>query len=376
MAAEQRPPGLAPTPGSVEGGLWGASDAVERGARSSGERNTDEALNAYVKEVTCKVSPEYCGELRIYVMDRPVFNATASPNGYIEVWSGLLLRAGSEAGLAFAVGHEIGHYSENHTLERWNSTKGWMTAATIVTLGAGVAGAYYQVDLSGIGNMAYMTAIASVFTYGRGQEEEADALGLQRMVAAGYDPSAAPEVWEALRFEGQASTFPSVRRAEAMPSVFRTHPLTTERVESLRALAGARTGRLERERYRAAIRPHLSAWLDDELMRRDFGSTLAVIDRLDMDDADAGVLNFYRGEAYRLRRGVGDNISARDAYRAATAHPDAPQAAWRELGDLENRLGDSAAASAAWSRYLEIAVDADDRWIVEDSLANLSKGYQ
>lgn len=371
--AQQRLPGLAPAPDSVEGGLWGASDAAERGARNSGERNTDEAINAYVKDVACQVSPDYCGEIRVYVMDRPVFNATASPNGYIEVWSGLLLRAGSEAGVAFAVGHEIGHYSENHTLERWSSTKGWMTAATVISLGAGVAGAYYQVDLSGIGNMAYMTAISSIFTYGRGQEEEADALGLQRMIAAGYDPSAAPEVWESLRSERQASTFPSIRRAEAMPSAFRTHPLTTQRIDTLRGLAAGRTGRRESGRYRAAIRPHLAAWLDDELMRRDYGSTLAVIDRLDVNDEDAGVLNFYRGEAYRLRREVGDDVSARDAYRLATAYPDAPRAAWRELGDLEKRRGDTAAASVAWSRYLDVATDADDRWIVEDSLAQINK---
>ncbi len=373
VAAQQRSPGLAPTPDSVEGGLWGASDAAERGARSSAERNADPVLNAYVKEIACTVAPEYCGEVRIYVMDRPVFNATASPNGYIEVWSGLLLRAGSEAGVAFALGHEVGHYAENHSLEQWRSTKGWATAAMVVTLGAGVAGAYYQVDLSGIGDLAYMTAISSIFTYGRGQEEEADRLGLQRMRTAGYDPRAASELWESLRADRQVSSFPSVRRAEAWPGVFRTHPLTIERIVALREQAGDDGGRLEHDRYRSAIRPHLARWLDDELNRRDFGSTLAVIDRLDVEDQDAGVLNYYRGQAYRQRRDPGDELRARDAYRLAVVHADAPAAAWRELGDLESRTGDAAAARAAWARYLDAAPDADDRWIVEDSLAHLAK---
>ena len=376
VQAQQRAPGLAPTAESVEGGLWGASDAAERGARSSAERNADPALNAYVSEVACTVAPEYCGDIRIYVMDRPVFNATASPNGYIEVWSGLLLRAGSEAGVAFALGHEVGHYAENHSLEQWRTTKGWATVAMVVSLGAGVAGAYYQVDLRGIADLAYMSAISSIFTYGRGQEEEADTLGLRRMRAAGYDPQAASELWESLRAERQVSSFPSVRRAEAWPSVFRTHPLTVERIVALRSQAGDGGGRMERDRYRAAIRPHLARWLDDELDRRDFGSTLAVIDRLDIDGQDSGVLNYYRGQAYRQRREPGDDLRARDSYRLAVVYTDAPAAAWRELGDLESRTGDAGAARTAWARYLDAAPDADDRWIVEDSLKHLAKDAQ
>lgn len=370
--AQQRPPGLAPVANSAEGGLWASSERAERSARASAELNPDPALNAYVREVTCKVAPEYCPELRVYVMDRPVFNATAAPNGYIEVWSGLLLRAESEAELAFVIGHEIAHYAENHTIERWNTTKGWMTAAMVVTVGAGIAGAYYQVDLSGVGDLAYLTALSGMFSYNRGQESQSDQLGFERAVAAGYDPSAPAHIWRSLRIETKASSFPSVRRSEAAGSVFRTHPLTEARIAALDALAATRTpgGRTERESYRDVIRPHLAAWLADEMNKRDFDGLLTLIDRLEAG-GDHGVLNFYRGEIFRQRREDDDAIAARDAYAEAARFPDAPPAVWRELGDLQARLNDPDGARTSYQHYLDLAVSADDRWIVEDSLTSL-----
>lgn len=372
-AAQQRAPGLVPSSTSVEAGLWSNSDKAERGARASGELDTDPALTAYVQEVACRVATDYCGELRVYVMDRPIFNASAAPNGYIEVWSGLLLRADNEAELAFVVGHEIGHYAENHSLEQWNTTKGWATAAMVVTIGAGVAGAYYQVDLSGVGDLAYLTAMSSIFSYGRGQETQADQIGFERAVAAGYDPTAPAQIWRSLRDETKHSSFERVRRREAANSVFRTHPLTEARIAALDALAKAHpaSGRLERERYRAMIRPHLATWLDDEMNRRDYGGLLVLIDRLERDGEDLGVIEFYRGEVYRQRREEGDAVLARDAYEKASAHADAPVAVWRELGDLQAKLNNAQAARGAWQHYLELAVSADDRWIVEDSLKTL-----
>ncbi len=348
-------------------------DRAERDARRSAELNADPTLNAYVRGVACAVAPDYCDEIRVYVMDRPALNASAAPNGYLEVWSGLLLRAESEAALAFVLGHEIGHYAENHSIERWNVNKAWMTAAMVVTVGAGAAGAYYQVDLSGLGNLAYLTAASAYFSYGREQESQSDAIGLSRMADAGYDPGAAVEIWRDQQAETRASTFPSVRRRDAANSVFRTHPLTEERIAALEQASRMlpASGRLERARHRDAIRPFLGPWLDEELKRRDFGGLLTLVDRLAQDGQDLGVLDFYRGEIYRQRREDGDLMRARDAYRSAVQHPDAPVAAWRELGDASARLRDTDAARQAWTAYLDNAAAADDRWIVEDSLKGL-----
>ena len=69
------------------------------------------------------------------------FNASMAPNGYMEVWSGLLLRAEDEAQLAFVLGHEIGHYRERHTLATLRAIRGRAGAAmvfSIIAAGAGV----------------------------------------------------------------------------------------------------------------------------------------------------------------------------------------------------------------------------------------------
>lgn len=371
--AQHRAPGLAPALDTAEGGLWAASDTAERQARRSPELNADPALAAYVRQVSCGIAAEYCDHVRIYVMDRPAFNATMAPNGYMEVWSGLLLRAETEAELAFVLGHEIGHFAENHTIERWNALKTRMGVAMAVGFAAGAAGAYYAVDLSALGNLAYLGAIAATFNYSREQETEADRLGFTRAADAGYDAAAGAALWRNLQAETKASSFPSIRRSDAAGSVFRTHPITADRVSALDTLAAGRPdgGRTERERYRAAIRPHLASWLADDLRKRDFEGGLVLTQRLERDGMDRGVLGFHRGQIYRQRRSEGDLERARDAYLAASAFEDAPVAVWRELGDLQGRLGDKDAARAAWTIYLERATSADDRWIVEDSLTAL-----
>ncbi|GAA0390462.1 hypothetical protein GCM10009093_16340 [Brevundimonas terrae] len=53
------------------------------------------------------------------------------------------------------------------------------------------------------------------------------------------------------------------------------------------------------------------------------------------------------------------------------AHADVPVAAYRELGALEARLGNGAAARTAFNTYRELAPQADDLWIVEDQISRL-----
>lgn len=387
-AAEPRPVGLRPDPTSVEAGLWGLSDRAEQHVRQSAELNTNPALNAYVREVACKVAVEYCADLRVYVLDRPFVNATMAPNGYTEVWSGLLLRATDEAEFAYVLSHEVGHFAENHSLERQMAMKSRANVALAVSVGiavlgvAAATGSTSQVDaqnvLDATGNLidaVYLGTMASLFKFTREQESEADQLGIRRSSAAGYAASSAADMWLGIIAETTASDFERVRKSDARLGVFSTHPLSAARAEALQKTAATlpAAGEHGRARHRAAIRPHLGAWLRDDLRRRDFGQTLYILDRLARDGEDLGVLNFYRGEAYRLRRGEGDLAKARQAYALAATFPDAPVAAWRELGDLARRDDDRPAARAAYEAYLAKASGADDAWMVREALDGLGE---
>lgn len=382
--AQARAPGLRPAAESAEAGLWDIMDKAEAQARRSAEINSDPALNDYVRNLTCKVAQEYCSELRIYVMDRPFANATMAPNGYGEVWSGLLLRVESEAELAFVLGHEVSHFAENHSAEQLQARKVRQNLVLAASVGVAVVGVSAaagattydgaQAILDATGNLIdalYLGAVAAHFRFSRENESEADRLGLARMAAAGYPAAAGPTMWRNTIGESAASDFERVRKRDARLGIFDSHPLTQERVKLLDVEAarlevtGADEGR---ERLRAAIRPHLGRWLKDDLRRRDYGQTLFLIDRLARLETDLGVLEFYRGEAYRLRRHAGDEVLAEAAYVAASAHPDAPVALWRELGDLRKRRGDAAGARSAYETYLRLAPAAEDAWLVQDAM--------
>jgi predicted Zn-dependent protease len=181
-------------------------------------------------------------------------------------------------------------------------------------------------------------------------------------------------MWRNQIAEAAASDFPRVRSRGARANIFNTHPIETERAAALEDLAAkaGKTGDLGRERYRAAIRPHLADWLKDDLTRRDFGQTLHIIDRLAATGDDLGVLEFYRGETYRRRRNDGDLEKALAAYLAASKAPDAPVAVWRELGDMQVKTGAGDGARLAYETYLANAPEAQDRWIVEAALKKLT----
>lgn len=354
-----------------EGGLWGMSDRAEADARASGQLERDPALNAYLREVACRVGGPYCGDIRLYVMNRPYFNAQMAPNGYMEVWSGLLLRAEDEAQLAFVLGHEIGHYGERHSLDTLRAIRGRANAAMVFSILASAAGAGI------VGDIIYLGTIASVFGFSRENEAEADLIGYDHAVAAGYDPTAGSTLWNNLIAETRASDNPDVRREETRASIFRSHPLSADRVAALTArAANASGGVTQRERYRAAIRPFLDEWLRSDLRRRDYGETAIVLDHLAAHGEDLGVVEYYRGEINRIRRGEGDRERAVQHYASAIAQPDAPAAAWRELGEYSARDNRNAEAAAYFTAYLERAPAAGDRALIEARITQLSGGGQ
>jgi hypothetical protein len=228
-----------------------------------------------------------------------------------------------------------------------------------------------------IGDIVYLGTIGSVFAFSRENELQADMIGYDYAVAAGYDPQSGHALWTNLLAETQASDNPDTRRQETRGSIFRTHPLSSDRIEALQERgAQASGGQTHRERYRAAIRPFLDEWLRADLRRRDYGQTWLLLDRLAANNEDLGVVEFYRGEINRLRRGEGDRERAFQHYTNAIAQPDAPAAAWRELGEYAARDGRNAEAAALFTTYLERAPQAGDRALVESRIAQLSGGGQ
>ena len=376
--------GQRPDINSDEAGLWAVMDKAEQAAKTSADRVTDPRLVDYLRGQTCKLAPEYCQEIRVYALQRPFFNATAAPNGYIEVWTGLMLRAQTQSELAFVLGHEISHYSQNHSIEAWRATKTRSNIALALSIAVSAAASAAAANTgstqaandtldaaSSINNIIYLSTVAAYFSFSRDNESEADSLGFNRATKIGLDPTTGVAIWKRLTDESLASDFPKIRKEPNRAGIFNSHPINDVRMAALASMAKdlksavAVDRKAELAAYRDLIRPYLADWLRDDLLRKDYGQTLFLIDQLSEQGQDLGLLNFYRGEALRQRRAEGDLAKARTAYQAATLYGDAPSIAWRNIGDLALRDGETSTAHSAYLTYLSRAPTAQDHWIID-----------
>ena len=353
-------PGEQPVAGSTEAELWYGMDQAEKDIRASPIRVRDPQLNAYVRDVVCKVVGDYCKDLRVYIVDIPAFNAQMAPNGVVLVFTGALLRMHDEAEFAIIIGHEFAHYRMRHSLQFWNKAR--HTTAFFASFGA----------VTMTGGIAQMVGLASVLQYSRDFEREADRLGFATAVSRGYDPQAGVRLWSRLLREEQAG------KTSKHFTVFASHPKTAERLEDVRAAAAAAPAgdyHDGRDAYHAAMRPFLAHWLDEELSRRTYDTSIQVIGELrdGAPEDSIGTLTFYLAQAYRQRHGDGDAAMADKLYREAISHADAPAGAWREYGLDLRQDGQAAAAGEALKRYLELAPQANDRAFIEHYLAEPGK---
>jgi predicted Zn-dependent protease len=337
-------PGYRPAPNSDEKGLWSLMDHVELELRTSRFVVRNAEINAYLREITCRLARDYCPDVRVYVIRTAQFNASMAPNGMLEVWTGLLLRCSDEAQLAAIIGHELGHYLRRHTLARWRDMRSKADISAFLGLGLAVAGA------GPAGIATDMLLLASAFAFSREQEREADEIGLDLMARAGYAPMAASEVWAQLIAEFKAG---SAERSK--PLFFATHPEPEERMAALRKAAemrGATTGERARERYLEKLSEVRGRLIGDELALRQYGRTEVVFDRLLAQSPDDGALWFGKGEVYRLRAGQGDTGRARQAYDKALQTATAPPETYRSLMLIELKDGARERAKAAYEEYL------------------------
>ncbi len=339
-------------------------DRVEESLKTSGYVVNDRELNAYVRELVCKLAAEYCHDIRIYIVQTPQFNASMAPNGAMQVWTGVILRARSEAQLAYVLGHEIAHFQRRHSLQMWRDARSMSNVTVFFRVLTSAAGVGF------VGDLAALAAAGSMFAFSREQELEADLIGIELMRNAGYDVNEAATLIEALIKEQEAAE-------EGSPFIFfATHPTTESRLKALKSLAAeatsaGRPGAKGRERYFAATLPFRGALLRDELRQREFARVQVLLDHLFETGVNPGELHFFQGEFFRLRADDGDYENAVSAYQEAFRTGNAPPEAHRSLGFVYLKAGKTAEAKASFDRYLRARPDADDREMIRSYLVEL-----
>lgn len=363
-AIEDIQPGQRPPLHTVEAGLWMHLDEIEENLGDSGRLITDETVTAYVRDIVCRLAGPYCPDIRVYVVQTPHFNASMAPNGLMEVWTGLILRAENEAQLAYVLGHEIGHYLRRHSLQIYNDIRLKSDVLVYLSLVAAAAGQGY------IGDLAQIAAHGSILAFSRDNEREADEIGFELMVKAGYDPREAAVIWEGLVAEQKAAE-------SSEPFIFfSTHPPTSERIATLKKLAQAanpdgRSLTTGAEEFYTATRQVRGTLLRDELRQHKFSRSQVVLDRLFETGEGLGELYFFQGELYRKRGQAGDRDKAIEAYQAALLYDDAPPKTHRLLGMLLAKSGETALARDSYEQYLNRDPQADDRDMIRSIIQRL-----
>lgn len=339
-----------------ERGLWLQAEEYEKQVALSNFVIRDESFNAYVRTVFCDmVGQAECAPIRIYIVRTPYFNASMAPNGMMQIWSGLFLRARNEAQMAAVLGHEYVHYQNRHSLQSFRDIK----AKT---------GAMAWLGFLPFGFVAQIGVAGSIFSFNRDMEREADTQSIALLAKQGYDPTAASAIWEQLRAEQDATAAARNRKSKKDKNggLFATHPPTDERMAYLKEQGQAAkvvTPDNREAAYRAALAGHVASFIDDQIKLNDFGGTEFLIAAL----ATSGwtpELHYMRAELYRARGRPEDFGVAATSYRAAVAMPGAPVEAWRGLGLALLRSGEPAEGKAALSTYLEKHPAAGDRAMI------------
>jgi predicted Zn-dependent protease len=204
--------------------------------------NADPRLTAYVNRVGQRVAVQTrTGPYTFTTLNSPVLNAFAVPGGYIYVTRDLVALANDEAELASVLGHEMAHVAAKHSKER-NSRNIFSQIGAILV--ATVTGSQQ------IGQLVSQVGQGLLLSFSRSQENEADALGVRYISAAGYDPAASPRFLASLGAASSLDDRLNGRDQRAIPSWARTHPLSQDRVKRTTALVAKQPRAATAERNR------------------------------------------------------------------------------------------------------------------------------
>ena len=164
-------------------------------------------------------------EWSVAIVDDPeVINAWCMAGGRMAVYTGLFEKLHlTDAEFAQIMGHEISHALANHTAER-------MSRAMATTMGVVAVGALSDRPTLAMGGAAVAAKLALDLPNSRTAEAEADQIGMELAVQAGYDPDAAVSLWAKMNSQDGGSR---------PPQFLSTHPAPGNREAVLAAMIPA-----------------------------------------------------------------------------------------------------------------------------------------
>jgi predicted Zn-dependent protease len=202
--------------------------------QKQGKLNDNAAMKARVDKITARLVAQaikYRPETeswnwQVAVIDDPqTLNAWCMAGGMMAIYSGIITQLNlTDDEIAQVMGHEISHALAKHTAERMSTAMASQAALQIGAMLLGIDSASNQMALQAA---AAATTVGVQLPNSRKQESEADRIGIELAAKAGYDPHAAPRLWEKML---QATG----NRGQS--DFLSTHPQSEKRQEALAAL--------------------------------------------------------------------------------------------------------------------------------------------
>jgi predicted Zn-dependent protease len=238
-------------------------DAYMRVIRSSAPLLTDPVLSQYLSELGNKLVAHATGvktPFYFFLLRNDEINAFAFFGGHVGVHTGLFLNADTESELASVLAHEITHVTQRH-LARSLEAQEKSSTATI----AGLLGAILLTIAAPQAGMAALATTQALATqakinYTRLHEKEADRIGMQILVEAGFDQNGAANFFAELATRYRFTTTP--------PQMLLTHPLPESRITDARNRAAQYPNRyiadnLNYQLAKARIQVRFSSYNDE-----------------------------------------------------------------------------------------------------------------
>ncbi len=225
----------------------------------------DPYINDYVTEIVEHIYaqvPSQAFKTTTSVVANNALNAFAVPGGYVYVFTGLIAGLENEDQLAAVISHELGHVTQRHVVDRMKKMEKVNIASTVGSMAGLFLGMAASENNEGLGQALTIGSQAAAHTaflvYTQENEREADHVGLNYLVQAGYNPFGLPQTFELMarnRFQsvdnsvpGYLYTHPQLadrvaylnERIKKLPEAIHTRPYTSKEFLKIRALVRGR----------------------------------------------------------------------------------------------------------------------------------------
>lgn len=205
----------------------GAMDARAQGISLIRDAEIEQALRDYTDPLLLAANLDPA-DVKLYLVQDPSLNAFVAQGQNIFIHTGLIVAADTPAQLKGVIAHETGHIAGAH-LARSREAQGQAYIPVLASIALGVLAIAAGAPDAGVALIAgsQQFGLASLARFTQVQESAADQAGSTFLEASGQSSAGLIEFFTKFRYLEVVSE-------SRAPPYFKTHPLSSDRIESLR----------------------------------------------------------------------------------------------------------------------------------------------